>query len=206
MSYQSRKQKDPLEIEADLFAAIATMDKLSGYFDKGYINETLYRRQLKSCINDVYKARIALEQAGFNIQEFVEREKLAEKYPEGLRRLDLAEGLDPDSEAVDFAKLKQLPEKTAEFVANIIELIDLLKLRSVARVEYIVPLLDDMYDDLQAFPGMNAEYWSVVEINGWRQELLGEQPSKVLNEESCEKLEFDASRWLNDFRKAIKEI
>ena len=46
----SRRPKDQLQIEADLFAAIATMDKLSKYFDKGLVEETLLRRQLKACI------------------------------------------------------------------------------------------------------------------------------------------------------------
>ena len=69
MSYQ-RRQKDPLQVEADLFAAIATMDKLSKYFDKGLVEETLYRRQLKSCISDVFKARMVLEQQGFDIEVF----------------------------------------------------------------------------------------------------------------------------------------
>jgi len=205
MSYQSRKKKEPLEIEADLYTAVATMDKLSNYFDKGYVGETLYRRQLKSCINDVYKARIALEDQGFNMQDFVTREDLESKFPEGLRRLDLAEGTDEEN-VLDFSQLKQLPAIATDFVANAIELIDLLKLRSVAKIEYIVPLLDDMYAILEDFPGLDKDHWSVVEVNGWRSELLGEKPSKVLDEERCEKLEFDASRWLSDFRKQIKEL
>ncbi|MCH8908873.1 MAG: hypothetical protein IH840_17440, partial [Candidatus Heimdallarchaeota archaeon] len=85
---RSRRQKDPLQVEADLFAAIATMDKLSKYFDKGLVEETLYRRQLKSCISDVFKARMQLENTGFSLQEFVAREDLVTKYPEGMRRLD----------------------------------------------------------------------------------------------------------------------
>lgn len=206
MTYQRRKQKDPLEIEADLFTAIATMDKLSNYFDKGYLGETNYRRQLKACINDVYKARMSLEKQGFDIQAFIQREKLEEKYPEGLRRLDLAEGLADESDTLEFKQLKEMPTKVSDYVANAIELIDVLKLRSIAKVEYIVPLLDDMYDILKSFPMLGEDYWSVVEISGWRKELLNEKPSKVLDETACEKLEFDASRWLNDFRKKLKEL
>ncbi|MHA2502332.1 MAG: hypothetical protein ACXAE3_05655 [Candidatus Kariarchaeaceae archaeon] len=206
MSYQSRKQKDPLEIEADLYTAIATMDKLSTYFDKGYIGETLYRRQLKACVNDVYKARIALTEKGFDLDAFVARENLEEKFPEGLRRLDLVEGASGGTDMVDFTGLKEIPGRVADYVANSIELIDLLKLRSVAKVEYIVPLLDEMFETLTNFPSISKDHWSITEINGWRSELLGEQPSKVLPEEKCEKLEFDASRWLSDFRNKLKEL
>lgn len=206
MTYQRRRQKDPLKVEADLFAAIATMDQLSKYFDKGLVEETLYRRQLKSCISDVFKARMELEKTGFDIHKFIEQQDLSEKYPEGLRRLDLAEGLDQNSDSIEFKTLKELPVKSADYVANAIELMDLLKLRSVAKVEYIVPLLDDMYDILSKFPSIDTEYWSIVEIEGWRKELLDEKPSLVLSEERCEKLEFDAARWLNDFRNKLKEL
>jgi hypothetical protein len=193
-----------LEAEAELFSAIATMDKLSNYFDKGYVGETLYRRQLKSCISDVFQARRVLEDTGFQVEEFIEKENLREKYPEGLRRLDLAVG--SESEQIGVKALGPIVENTANYVANAIELIDLLKLRSVAKVEYIVPLLDDMFDILSDFPGIGKEYWSVIEIDGWRSELLNERPSKVLGESECEKLEFDAARWLNDFRKKTKEL
>ncbi len=205
MSYQ-RRQKDPLQVEADLFAAIATMDKLSKYFDKGLVEETLYRRQLKSCISDVFKARMLLERQGFDIDTFINREDLANKYPEGLRRLDLVEGLNSDSVSLEYGELKELPAKSAEYVANAIELMDFLKLRSVARIEFIVPLLDEMYNILNEFPKMGSDHWSVIEINGWRSELTNERPTMVLQEDQCEKLEFDASRWLNEFRRTLKGL
>ena len=201
-----RRQKDPLQVEADLFAAIATMDQLSKYFDKGLVEETLYRRQLKSCISDVFKARIQLERQGFNLSNFIEKENLVNKYPEGLRRLDLVEGLDSDSETLEYKELKELPAKSADYVANAIELIDFLKLRSIAKIEYIVPLLDDMHSILLTFPNLGENHWCVTEIDGWRKSLLTEKPSMVLPEEESEKLEFDAVRWLNEFRRLLKEL
>ncbi|MHA2249698.1 MAG: hypothetical protein ACXAD7_05015 [Candidatus Kariarchaeaceae archaeon] len=201
-----RRKKDPLQVEADLFAAIATMDQLSKYFDKGLVEETLYRRQLKSCISDVFKARIQLEQQGFNLPNFIENQDLVNKFPEGLRRLDLVEGLDSDAVSLEYKELKDLPVKSADYVANAIELVDLLKLRSVAKIEYIVPLLDEMHNILLNFPSLGENHWSVVEIDGWRKTLLGEKPSMVLPEEECEKLEFDTVRWLNEFRRLLKEL
>jgi hypothetical protein len=200
-----RRQKDPLEVEADLFAAIATMDKLSKYFDKGLVEETLLRRQLKASISDVFKARIRLEQSGFDIKDFVEREKLAEKYPEGMRRLDLAEGHADDSVSMSYGSMSDLPAKSADFVASAIELIDLLKLRTVAKVEYIVPLLDEIFAILTKFPKFGDEHWASVEVSGWTKALSDERPSTLMNEEQAEKLEFDAVRWLNEFRRSLRE-
>ncbi len=201
-----RRQKDPLQVEADLYAAIATMDQLSKYFDKGLVEETLYRRQLKSCISDVFKARLQLERQGFNLTDFIEREDLTNKFPEGMRRLDLVEGLDSDAISLEYKELKELPVKSADYVANAIELIDLLKLRTVAKVEYLVPLLDDMYNILINFPKLGEDHWSIIELNGWRKTLLDEKPTMVLSDEQCEKLEFDAVRWLNEFRRHLKEL
>ena len=125
---------------------------------------------------------------------------------EGLRRLDLVEGLDQDSEAIKFGELKELPAKSADYVASAIQLLDLLKLRTVATVEYLVPLLDEMNSILVHFPNIGKDHWSVVEIIGWRDTLLNEKPSLVLPEERLEKLEFDAVRWLNDFRRNLKDL
>ena len=201
----SRKPKDHLQIEADLYAAIATMDKLSGYFDKGLVEETLLRRQLKACVSDVFKARMQLQKLGFDMDEFITREKLAEKFPAGMRRLDLVEGLNQESVSMNY-DMKDLPAKTADFVANSIELIDLLKLRTVAKVEYIVPLLDEIHSVMTSFPKVPKDHWTVVEINGWRGKLVDETPSSVLPNDQCEKLEFEASRWLNEFRRMLKEM
>ncbi len=202
----SRRPKDPLQIKADLFAAIATMDKLSKYFDKGLVEETLLRRQLKASISDVFKARIELEKIGFDIQDFIVKENLHEKYPEGMRRLDLAEGLSEDSVSLEFKQLKELPAKTADYVANAIELIDLLRLRTVAKVEYIIPLLDEMFAIFSKFPAMESSNWCITEMTGWISTLKDEKPSKVLGEDQSEKLEFDAVRWLNEFRRQLKEL
>jgi len=180
------------------------MDKLSNYFDKGYVGETLYRRQLKSCINDVYKARTAMEQGGIGLEEFIERENLKEKFPEGLRRLDLVDGV--GEQLPRMGTMTDLPAKATDFVAEAIELVDLLKLRSIAKIEYIVPLLDEIIATLDDFPTIPEDHFSVVEAKGWRDQLLADKPGKILDEDSCEKLEFDASRWLADFRKKLKEL
>ncbi|MCY3411315.1 MAG: hypothetical protein INQ03_06730 [Candidatus Heimdallarchaeota archaeon] len=205
MTYQRRK-KEPLEIEAELFSAVATLDQLSKYFDKGLVEGTLYKRQLKSCIADVFKSRIELEKMGFDIHQFIEREQLLEKYPEGLRRLNLVEGLSSEDTTLSFETIKDLPRKSADYVANAIELIDVLKLRSIAKVEYIIPPLDEMLSIIKEFPNFSDEHWIYVEIDGWRVKLLDEKPSKTLSDEMCEKLEFDAARWLNEFRRNLKEL
>ncbi|RMG26137.1 MAG: hypothetical protein D6732_21580 [Methanobacteriota archaeon] len=208
MSYQTRRrQKSPLDHKADLYAAIATIDRLAKHFDRGMVEETLYRRQMKAAISDVFKAQMALEENGFSMEEFINERKLDEKFPEGVKRLNLVQGLEKEEDiSLSLQKLKDLPAKSADYVANAIELIDVLRLRSIARVEMIVPLLDEMFNIVKDFPNFGQDHWVAVEIDGWRKALLEESPSKLLSEEDAEQLEFDASRWLNEFRNQIRKI
>ena len=208
MSYQTkRRQKSPLDHKADLYAAIATIDRLAKHFDRGMVEETLYRRQMKAAISDVFKAQMALEENGFSMEEFIKERSLDEKFPEGIKRLNLVQGLEKEEDiSLSLQKLKDLPAKTADYVAHAIELIDVLRLRSIARVEMIVPLLDEMFNIVKDFPNFGEEHWVAVEIDGWRKALLEESPSKILSEEDAEQLEFEASRWLNEFRSQISKI
>ncbi len=208
MSYQTkRRQKSLLDHKADLYAAIATIDRLATHFDRGMVEETLYRRQMKAAISDVFKAQMALEEHGFTIEDFIKERKLDEKFPEGVKRLNLVQGLEREEDtSLSFTKLKDLPVKSADYVANAIELIDVLRLRSIARVEMIVPLLDEMYNIVKEFPNLGPDHWVAVEIDGWRKALLDESPSMTLPEEDAERLEFEASRWLNEFRSQISKI
>lgn len=207
MSYKTRqRQKSQLDYEADLYAAIATMDKLAKHFDRGYVEETLYRRQLKGTINDVFKTRMALEEKNFDLDSFVEKHQLNEKFPNGMKRLNLLEGLDTEDHAIGYADMTKLPVKAADYVASAIELLDILHLKSIARVELVVPLLDEMYKILQTFPSLGEEHWVTQELNGWRLALLDEAPTRLLDGEDLERLEFEASRWLNEFRGLLKNM
>ncbi len=208
MSYQTkRKQKSQLDHKADLYAAVATIDKLATHFDRGMVEETLYRRQLKAAISDVFKAQMALESEGYTIEQFIAEYNLEEKFPEGVKRLNLVQGLETDADtSLSLDQLKEMPAKSADYVANAIELIDVLRLRSIARVEMIVPLLDEMYNIISEFPNFGKDHWVAVEIDGWRKAFLEESPSLVLPEEDAEQLEFEASRWLNEFRSQVKKL
>ena len=86
-----------------------------------------------------------------------------------------------------------------------IELIDLAKLRSVARIDLIVPNLDDILLLLENFPGFGKDYWAYVEIERWRDNLKKESPDKIIDEEMAKNLEYNAVRWLNDFRRRLRE-
>lgn len=208
MSYRTkRRQKSKLDYEADLYAAVATMDKLASHFDRGMVEEVAYRKQLKSSVNDVFKTQMALEEHGFDLDAFIAKHKLVEKFPAGMQRLSLMEGGATEQDTqLSFTGVKELPAKSADYVAHAIELIDVLRLKSIARVELLVPPLDEMYKILLDFPNFGPNHWVTTELNSWRGALLEEQPSTLLEDEDIERLEFEASRWLNEFRGELKKL
>jgi hypothetical protein len=210
MSYSS-KQKTQIELEAELYSHIATINSISRNFAEGILDPGMYRRQLRSLIRDAFKTRFLLEKKGFNLERFLEKEKIVEKYPYGAEKLKFAEGIAPiptedavETIAMPFGQMKNLPAKSADFVAGAIELIDLLRLGSVARVDLIVPNLDEMMEILISYPGYGADSEVVGEIKNWREMLEAKPPDEVLEEGLIKRLEFEAVRWLNGFRRSLR--
>ncbi|MFX1518828.1 MAG: hypothetical protein ACFFCD_02740 [Promethearchaeota archaeon] len=209
------REKDQVELEAELFATIATLDTLTKSLIEGDLDPTLYKRQLRSLMRDAFKAHMNLDKMNFNMDTFVKKEKIIEKYPYGAERLRLAEGTMPSMPTSDevpvatigpsFVSVSNIAAKTADVVANMIELIDLAKLRSVARIDLIVPNLDDILLLLENFPGFGKDYWVYIEIERWRDNLKKESPDKVIDEKTAKNLEYNAARWLNDFRRRLRE-
>ncbi|MBY9000105.1 MAG: hypothetical protein KGD64_04260 [Candidatus Heimdallarchaeota archaeon] len=196
-----------LELEAGLYASIVTLDNLAKSYEDNEIDQIAYRKQLRSLIRSIFKSRMQLEKVGFELEDFVKREKLDSKYPKGIRHLRVAEGVETaDAVSIPFDSLKKMPSKTADYVSSAIELIDLTRLRSVARADLILADMDEMVHILKTFPSIPEDHWVIDDINNWR-EIIGKyKPEEVIKEEDCEKLEFQAARWLNDFRRVLKEL
>ncbi|NHJ04240.1 MAG: hypothetical protein EAX90_05420 [Candidatus Heimdallarchaeota archaeon] len=209
MSYSSKKSQ--LELEAELFSCIATIDNLSQSFADGILDPGMYRRQLRSLIRDAFKSRFQLQKMGFNLDGFLDREDIVKKYPYGAEKLRFAEGVTPislnenvETIAMPFQQMSELPAKSADFVAGAIELIDLLRLGSVARIELIVPNLDEMEDLIKTYPGFGEKSEMFKEIQNWKEMLEVKPPDEVLDEGLIKRLEFEAVRWLNSFRRSLR--
>jgi hypothetical protein len=84
---------------------------------------------------------------------------------------------------------------------------DLIRLKAIATVDRILPLLDEMQGILKVTDDIFGEdYWALAEINAWRKKLGKEEPSSLLPDKDLEKLEMQAVRWMNDFRRELKNI
>jgi hypothetical protein len=203
----TKNEENLLELESDLFASIVTLDNLVSSFENNEIEQIAYRKQLRSLLRGIFKARIQLEKTGFNLEGFIKRERIDELYPKGAKQLRVAEGVETaDAISIPFDTLKKMPAKTADFVSSAIELIDLTRLRSVARADLLLADIDEMLHILKTFPSVPKDYWVINDMNNWRDIISKYKPQEVIKEEDCEKLEFQAARWLNDLRRLLKEL
>jgi len=193
-----------LNSEGELYASVATLDFLTIEFtEHGTVPPDKYRRYLRSFLKNVEKSQKSLESQGIGIFDFVAQEELAQQFPKGTEVLEKhLKGV----LVVPSYDLTQLPQKSAKFVGTCIELIDLLRLGELARVELLLPLLDDLARVLESISFIGGEYWSFKEIHEWIKTLEPERPETILSENLASMLELQADRWLRDFKDQLSKL
>ncbi|MFW9831830.1 MAG: hypothetical protein ACFFD8_08645 [Candidatus Thorarchaeota archaeon] len=208
MRERKRPRKKVTELKADLYSSIATLDSIVEKYEEGDLSPTLYKRQFKSLVSDTLKTRQMLEAEGETWEGFVKEEQITEHFPVAVEKLKIGD-LAPEGEsAVELTAQTsaKMAAKTADIVSDLITLIDIAKLGDVARMSLIVPLLDDAIILLTKYPNFPPEYWILVALKDWRNQMQGRDPNDTLTPEEAKQLEFQAVRWLNDFKRRLREM
>jgi hypothetical protein len=195
------------ELEAQLFANIGTLDLLSKTYDRGEIDSSTYHKQHKTLLSRIIETRAALEPFNFDVDRFIEEERIDQSFPAGLAKLRMTEGSgDGIMNQIDYSQIKKLPTIAAEFVANSIELLDLLHLETIATVDRILPYLDELLDILTRAPMYGDKHWVTEDISQWISWMDQQKPGQLLKKNELKKLELQASRWLADFRRELQNL
>ena len=202
------------KIEASLYSAIAMLHFFTVAYENGDVAQEVYSKQLKSQLLEAIQLRFKLEKdKKFNWESFVKENKLEELFAEGVEKLarvtgssDIDAALDEETIKIDYHEMKKLPTKAADYVSNAIELMDLIRLQSVATVERLIPLLEDMKKIIISINIFDADYWAIKEIDLWITKLYHMQPGSIPSDEELERFEMYVVRWMNDFRRELKNI
>ncbi|MFX0117487.1 MAG: hypothetical protein ACFFB3_23270 [Candidatus Hodarchaeota archaeon] len=201
------------KLEGELFSCIVTLDFLNQVNERGEIHPEIFHRQVKTLLKGAIKSRIQLENSSrFSFQSFIASEKIANTYPIGLKFLQMAEGtegtsaIDEAIEKINYAEVTKLPTKAADFVATGIELLDLLRLEDIATTDRLLPLLDEIRAIFSATSLFGDDFWATKEVDEWIRVLNKRRPGTLLPTELAEKLELQAVRWLNTFRRELKNL
>lgn len=205
---QRRKKSRVPELKAELYGNIATLDSIVEKFEEGDLSPTLYKRQFRSLVKDTLTARQLLESEGSSWEGFLEEEKITQRFPEAVEKLQIVEQAPKGEKTVQLAAQTsvKMAAKTADIVSDLITLIDIAKLGDVARMSLIVPLLDDSIILLTKYPKFPKDYWILVALKDWRNQLQDRDPTDTLSPEEAKQLEFQAVRWLNDFKRRLREM
>ena len=140
-----RKKSKVPELKAELYGTIATLDSIVEKYEEGDLSPTLYKRQFKSLVRDTLTTRQLLESEGESWDHFVKEEKITERFPVAVEKLQIGERAPEGEKSVELAAQTsvKMAAKTADIVSDLITLIDIAKLGDVAKMNLIVPLLDE---------------------------------------------------------------
>lgn len=203
-----RKKSRVPELKAELYGTIATLDSIVEKFEEGDLSPTLYKRQFRSLVKDTLTARQLLEAEGASWDGFVKEEQITERFPVAVEKLQIVERAPEGEKTVELTAQAsaKMAAKAADIVSDLITLIDIAKLGDVARMNLIVPLLDDAIILLTKYPKFPKDYWILVALKEWRDQLQNRDPNETLNAEEAKHLEFQAVRWLNDYKRRLREM
>ena len=195
------------ELEGHLFASIGTLDLLSRTYDRGEIDSSTYHKQHKTLLSKIIETRANLEPFNFDVEQFIREERIDTIFPSGLAKLKMTEGTEDNIiNQIDYSQIKKLPTIAAEFVANAIELLDLLHLETIATVDRVLPYLDELIAILTQTPMYGSEHWVTKDIAQWITWMDRQKPGQLLKNTELKKLELQASRWLSDFRRELQNL
>jgi hypothetical protein len=195
------------DLEGRLFACISTLDLISRTYERGELEPNVVHKQFKSLITTIVEVRASLEPFQFDLDAFIQKERIDQLYPFGLEKLHRTEGTDEKAQnRIDYRRIKQLPSQVAEFVSHAIELLDLLRLEAIATVDRILPYLDELYAILLDSAIYGEDHWVTRDIAEWIAWMDKQKAGVLLKKEELEKLELQAARWLSDFRRELKNL
>lgn len=202
-----RKSRLP-ELKAELYGTIATLDSIVQKFEEGDLSPTLYKRQLRSLVRDTLTSRQLLESEGASWDGFLKEEQIADKFPVAIDKLQIEERAPQGEETIQLTAQvsAKMAAKAADIVSDLITLIDIAKLGEIAKMNLIVPLIDDAIILLTKYPNFPPEYWILIALKEWRNQLQDRDPHDTLTTEEAKQLEFQAVRWLNDFKRRLREM
>ncbi len=195
------------ELEGQLFAIIGTLDLLSRTYEKGELDPNIFHKQHRNLLTTIVAIRAKLENYQFDLDDFIRAEKINELYPQGLEKLRITEGTnDKARNRIDYSQIKKLPKIAAEFVANAIELLDLLRLEAIATVDRILPYLDELHAILTEALVYGSNHWVTRDIDEWIKWMDRQKPGQLLKQDELKKLELQTARWLSDFRRELANL
>ena len=201
------KKEDLLEIEAEFYSCIATLNSVVKNFEEGKLDPPTYKRQIRSLMRDAFKSQMELQEINYDMEGFLKNERIIEKFPFAAQKLRFTDKSTFEISPLDIATVStaQIATMSSDLVSHFITISDYTKL-DMAKISAIMPILDDIILIIEKFPGFGKEYWVYIAVNQWRDKISVVNPSEILNSEDNSKLEYDVVRWAQDFKRRLQDL
>lgn len=200
------------KLEAEIYSSLVTLEIIHQAHEEGDVAPDDYYRHLKLNISKALHAIESLQKQGFNLNNFIQQEGLHRSCPSAVKLLRLALGgeprspLEPKKSKQGITRITKLPAQTAEFIASCIELIDLIRLESVATVERLLPSLDTIKSIMNEVAFYGPQHPHVKEVDEWIKRLEIKDVGTIPKEKELKELELSVVRWMNDFRQQVNNL
>ena len=202
---RKRERNDRVdEHKAEFIGCVVTLHQISMKLKHGEIDIVAYQRYYQFLAKELIKLYTQLvEKDKINVHEFLAKYDSAEKMNTSVIIKSIISG---EQEGDIFSPFQRdLPEKAADFVTSAIEISDLLRLKTVAKVEFVLPLLDTLKLVTEGYPGLGKKSDMTQEIVEFIKILEQKNPTELIEGALRENLELNTARWLNKFKIHLKE-
>ena len=81
-----------------------------------------------------------------------------------------------------------------------------MRLEAIATVDRILPYLDELISIVTNVSVYGSNHWVTRDIDAWISWMDTQKPGQLLKQDELRKLELQASRWLSDFRRELRNI
>ena len=153
----SNKKKISEELKSELFALINTIIRLDNKYLEGVLDETFFKKSLKSAINSLLKIQFKIQEQNLSLKDLLEEMEFMQEYNKAISIINNASSLDFNTN--EYPKsissfILQIPSASSEITSSFITLMDGLKLVERENYELIFSLFQDLLKNLDKFPGL----------------------------------------------------
>ena len=153
----SHKKKISEELKSELFALINTIIRLDNKYLEGVLDETFFKKSLKSAINSLLKIQFKIQEENLSLKDLLEEMEFMQDYNKAISIINNASSLDFDINEYPksiSSSILQIPSASSEITSSFITLMDGLKLVEKENYELIINLFQDLLKNLDKFPGL----------------------------------------------------
>ncbi len=191
------------ELEAELYANLATLQSISKSFEESHIDPATFKRLLKALMKASFKAKHELEKLGLDVKEFIRNHGFLEEFNLAVKNLDWNVEADSSIYEILLESPGRIAVKTSEVVSNFITLSDLVKIR--ASCEFISTFLNELFIALSKYPGFSSTHPICKRILEWQSKLKDLNPSDKLDEKTSLELDNAIQIWKSEFDSIIRK-